>query len=93
MYFRTRVAIYGPSPRQYSPSAPYRPDHKQKSYHASFDSILTASLRVSKIISPLFQMKKERHNQVLCLGTDLHLSDLQTHVLDQPLYCLPRKGS
>ena len=35
----------------------------------SVHSILTAAQRVCTIIIPIFQMKKERHNQITCLGT------------------------
>lgn len=50
------------------------------------DSILTATQSVCTIIILIFQMKKERHSQLACLGAemgrDLHLSDLQTHGFD-----------
>ena len=54
-----------------TPGAFYRSGIKQKSFCAFSDSVLTAAQRGCTIIIPVFQMKKERHNQVACLGTEV----------------------
>lgn len=65
------VSIPGASHGCSSWSASYRPGMKRKSYHMVPDSILTATQRVCTIVIPIFQMKKERHSQAECLGTEV----------------------